>query len=158
MIRFADRGIPLEALISDLEVDRPCDIVAGGRTKARALERFAETLRFPDWFGRNLDALYELLEEYAYAATGAGQDWTLLWVPSARLVGESPGDYAKIVRVLSDVASVDDRSAATGSAGPHPAAPPAEPVRGARLIVVQGPDPATGLRDLDPSPRPTESP
>lgn len=158
MIRFADRDIPLETLLRDLEVDRACDIVAGGRTKTRALERFAETLRFPDWFGRNLDALYELLDEYAHAATAAGQDWTLLWVPSARLLDDNPGDYARIVAVLSDVASARDRASTSGagSAAAHASAAPDEPARGGRRLVVYGPDPAAGLRDPRPH-APTES-
>ncbi|MCA1782789.1 MAG: barstar family protein [Dermatophilaceae bacterium] len=129
MIRFVDAGdMTLDDLVVDLESSGPCDIVSGGRTKKRALERFAETLRFPDWFGHNLDALYEQLDEHAYAATASGADWRLLWVPSERLVAEHPRDFARLVAVLADVADARIRSA--------------DGARGRRRIVVRGPDPA----------------
>ncbi len=135
MISFVDADdLSLDDLLVDVDSAGPCDIVLGGRTKERALERFAETLRFPDWFGRNLDALYELLDEHAYAATAAGQDWTLLWAPSPRLVAEHPRDYGRVVAVLADVAD-----ARPGSRDDE---------RGARLVVVRGPDPS---RDHGPA-------
>lgn len=127
MISFIDRdAIDLDDLISDLETGGPCDIVSGGRTKERALERFAETLRFPDWFGHNLDALYDLLEEHAFAATASGQDWTLLWIPGRRLLRDEPRAYRGIVSVLGDVTDLRG----------------AEPGQGARVVVVYGPDPS----------------
>ena len=102
-ITFVDRNeCDLDELIADLESRGPCDIVAGGRTKERAIERFAEVLRFPDWFGRNLDALFDLLDEHAHEASAAGQDWTLLWIPGRRLVRREPADYRRIVAVLQD--------------------------------------------------------
>lgn len=127
MITFVDRDeVDLDDLISALESAGPCDIVVGGRTTERALERFAETLRFPDWFGHNLDALFDLLEEHAFAATAGGEDWTLLWVPGRRLLRDAPGSYRGIVSVLRDV--TDLRSF--------------QPERGARVVVVYGPDPS----------------
>lgn len=125
-ITFVDRNeCDLDELIADLESRGPCDIVAGGRTKERAIERFAEVLRFPDWFGRNLDALFDLLDEHAHEASAAGQDWTLLWIPGRRLVRREPADYRRIVAVLQDVAESDGQAAG----------------RGARVVVVHGPDP-----------------
>ena len=127
MISFIDGDeTDLDDLISDLESAGPLDIVSGGRTKERALERFAETLRFPDWFGHNLDALAEVLEEHAFAATATGGDWTLLWIPGRRLLRDEPRAYRGIVSVLRDV--TDLRSA--------------EPGQGARVVVVHGPDPS----------------
>lgn len=139
MITFVSRDEDLDDLISDLETDGPCDIVAGGRTKVRALERFAETLRFPDWFGHNLDALYELLDEHAYAVTGSGADWNLLWIPGRRLISQQGHDYAGIVAVLRDVAG--PQSEGEG--------------RGTRSVVVYGPDPADG-RTLESQEDPRE--
>jgi len=127
MITFVSRDEDLDELICDLEADALCDIVSGGRTKEGALERFAETLRFPDWFGHNLDALYELLDEYAYSATGSGADWTLLWVPGRRLVSRRPCEYARIVSVLRDVADLEPDGAD----------------RGLRTVVLYGPDPSS---------------
>ena len=125
-LTFVNRDeIDLDDLMVDLEASGPCDIVAGGRTKERAIERFAETLRFPDWFGRNLDALYDLLDEHAYASSASGTDWTLLWVAGRKLIRDAPRDYAGIVSVLRDVAEADP-----GAEG-----------AGGRAIVVYGPDP-----------------
>ena len=73
-LTFVNRDeIDLDDLMVDLKASGPCDIVAGGRTKERAIERFAETLRFPDWFGRNLDALYDLLDLSGKALSMATQ-------------------------------------------------------------------------------------
>lgn len=126
MITFVDRRTTdLDDLIVDLEAIGPVDIVSGGRTKARALQRFALTLELPEWFGHNLDALYELLDERAHQATGGGQDWTLLWSPGRRLIRDHPRDYAGIVSVLRDVADPER----------------AEQGHGGRVVVVHGPDP-----------------
>lgn len=125
-LRFVDRdAIDLDELIAQLDSGSPCDIVAGGATKEGAIERFAETLRFPDWFGHNLDALHELLDEHAHEMTGSGRRWTLLWLPRRRLIRRHPDAYRGIVSVLRDVAHAD----------------PADPTRGARHVVVRGPHP-----------------
>lgn len=155
MIRFADADdVTLDELIVEVRSRGACDIVAGGRTKERALRRFAETLRFPSWFGHNLDALYELLDEHAHAVTASGRDWTLIWSPSRHLVTDHPSDYARVLGVLSDVAD-----ASTGSV---------EGVHGSRLVVVHGAglavpagepqDPRPDPHSPEPQPeRPTES-
>lgn len=127
MLTFIDPDeVDLDDLIVDLDADGPCDIVIGGRSKKRALERFAETLRFPDWFGHNLDALFDLLDEHAHAATSSGAGWTLLWVPGRKLRRDRPHDYAGIVSVLRDV--VAGRSGDTE--------------QGQRTVVIYAPDPS----------------
>lgn len=137
MILFVDDDSTLDALLAELGAAGRCDVVRGGRTKERAIARFAEALRFPGWFGHNLDALYELLDDHAHAATSGGRHWTLVWSPSRRLIAEHPRDYARMVGVLADVAA---------------AAPDVPPDRGAgsRTVLVRGPDPTS------PPPRPTE--
>jgi hypothetical protein len=128
MIGFADPAlVALDDLHAEAERAGACDLVIGGRTKGRAVERFAATLHFPEWAGRNLDALDELLDEHAHRATDAGRDWTLIWVPSPRLVAEHPRDYARLVAVLADVAS--RRPGPTGTR------------RGVRRVLVHGPAP-----------------
>lgn len=124
MITFVDRTSDVEDLMVDLEAAGPVDTVRGGRTKSRALERFAEALSLPEWFGRNLDALYELLDEHAYQVTRSGGDWTLLWSPGRRLIAEHPREYAAIVAVLRDVADPER----------------VEPGHGDRVVVVHGPE------------------
>lgn len=124
-LTFVDRDATTpEDLIAELVPLGLSDIVAGGRTKDRALERFAENLRFPDWFGGNLDALYELLDEHAYTATAQGRPWLLLWIPGRKLLRDHPRDYRRIVSVLRDVAD------------PERPAPDA----GARVVVIHGPE------------------
>jgi hypothetical protein len=128
MIRFADPTVvALHDLRAEAERAGACDLVIGGRTKGGALERFAATLDFPEWAGRNLDALDELLDEHAHRATATGRDWTLLWAPSPRLVADHPRDYARLVAVLSDVAS-----RRPGPTGTRP---------GVRRVLVHGPAP-----------------
>lgn len=128
MITFVDRTTDLEDLMVEVEATGPVDTVRGGRSKARALQRFAEALALPTWAGHNLDALYELLDERAYESTRRGRDWTLLWSPGRRLIRDHPGDYAAIVSVLRDVA--DPERVEEGDGG--------------RVVVVHGPDPARG--------------
>jgi hypothetical protein len=40
--------------------------LAGCASKADVLERFAQALRFPDWFGRNFDALADSLGDLSW--------------------------------------------------------------------------------------------
>jgi hypothetical protein len=40
--------------------------LAGATTKDRVLDRFATALRFPDWFGRNFDALADSLGDLSW--------------------------------------------------------------------------------------------
>ncbi len=51
---------------------RPCARadVASARTREEALDAVAEALRFPAWFGRNLDALEESLGDLDWPAGG----------------------------------------------------------------------------------------
>lgn len=128
---LANEEHDLEQLVAHLESRGPCDIVAGGRTKERAMERFAEVLRFPDWFGHNLDALFELLDEHAFEATAEGQEWQLLWIPGRKLIRKRPRDYRGLVSVLRDVAEAADSG------------PSILDGRGARTVIIHGPDPST---------------
>lgn len=45
------------------------EIDVTGADKHAVLERFAEALRFPSWFGRNWDALYDCLVDLSWLET-----------------------------------------------------------------------------------------
>ncbi|MDT8914591.1 barstar family protein [Amycolatopsis sp. PS_44_ISF1] len=75
--------------------------VDGGRTpdKAGALDAIAEAMSFPSYFGRNLDALYDLLTDLSWLPAG---EHVLIWTGSERLRGAEPQAYLAIRSVLSD--------------------------------------------------------
>ncbi|PSL56632.1 barstar (barnase inhibitor) [Saccharothrix carnea] len=64
----------------------------GARSKKDAIGAIAEALSFPDWFGHNLDALYDCLTD-------------LSWLPEGEHVLEWEGGNADVEAVLSDAAA-----------------------------------------------------
>ncbi len=64
----------------------------GARTKQAALAAIADALSFPDWFGHNLDALYDCLTD-------------LSWLPEGEHVLEWEGGNADVEAVLADAAA-----------------------------------------------------
>lgn len=77
----------------------------GAESKEEFLDRIAEALKFPDYFGRNLDALADCL-----ADVGKDKEGTVLlwdgWGPFAR---SDPEAFAAVRTVLEERAS-DERS------------------------------------------------
>lgn len=67
--------------------------------KASAFEVIATALSFPDWFGRNLDALYDCLTDLSWLPAG---EHVLIWTSSDRLAAADPKAYLAIRSVLSD--------------------------------------------------------
>ncbi|MBP2474113.1 RNAse (barnase) inhibitor barstar [Crossiella equi] len=78
----------------------------GARTKREVLLRFAEALSFPDWFGGNLDALYDCLADLSWLPD---EPQHVRWTHSAELKRHDPGAYAGIRSVLADAAEVNPR-------------------------------------------------
>jgi len=76
-------------------------VVRGG-TRVAFYDAIARELRLPDWFGRNLDALRDVLAD-------------LSWLPAGEVVVVWDGrpDDAALRAVLADAASVS-------TDGPHP--------------------------------------
>ncbi|MFT7837457.1 barstar family protein [Saccharothrix sp. BKS2] len=62
---------------------------AGARTRAEVLAAVADALDFPDWFGHNLDALYDCLTD-------------LSWLPPGEHVLVWEGGDAAVEAVLAD--------------------------------------------------------
>ncbi|WP_367131285.1 barstar family protein [Saccharothrix sp. HUAS TT1] len=64
----------------------------GARTKQDAIAAIADALSFPDWFGHNLDALYDCLTD-------------LSWLPAGEHVLVWEGGDTAVEAVLSDAAA-----------------------------------------------------
>ncbi|MGH3516676.1 MAG: barstar family protein [Haloechinothrix sp.] len=69
--------------------------------KFSALDAIAAALSFPEWFGRNLDALYDCLTDLSWLPAG---EHVLIWVSSGGLAAADPKAYLAIRSVLSDAA------------------------------------------------------
>ena len=67
--------------------------------KASTLTAFAEALSFPDYFGHNLDALYDCLTDLSWLPPG---EHVLIWPGSDALRKAEPKTYLAIRSVLSD--------------------------------------------------------
>ncbi|GAA5151280.1 MULTISPECIES: barstar family protein [Amycolatopsis] len=67
--------------------------------KLSTLDAIAEALSFPDWFGRNLDALYDCLTDLSWLPSG---EHVLVWSGSDALKQADPRGYLAIRSVLSD--------------------------------------------------------
>jgi RNAse (barnase) inhibitor barstar len=62
-----------------------------------ALDGIAAALSFPDYFGRNLDALRDCLIDLSWLPAG---QHVLVWQRSGVLRGDDPQAYQRIVTVL----------------------------------------------------------
>ncbi|MGW5052287.1 barstar family protein [Actinokineospora sp. NPDC004072] len=69
------------------------------RSKLDFYEAVAAALRFPDWFGHNLDALYDCLTDLSWLPEG---DHVLVWTRPDVLAAADPAGFRAIQSVLSD--------------------------------------------------------
>jgi len=83
-------------------------VVPAGASKAESIDLFAEVLDFPDWFGRNLDALADCLHDYAEEPGENGGVRHLVWDGVATLRRSHPEGYQDIASVLSEVSADHD--------------------------------------------------
>jgi hypothetical protein len=67
--------------------------------KAAALDAIAAALSFPDYFGRNLDALYDCLTDLSWLPPG---EHVLVWSHPDVLRDGDPGAYEGITATLRD--------------------------------------------------------
>ncbi|KMS87511.1 barstar family protein [Prauserella rugosa] len=67
--------------------------------KAATLDAIAELLRFPSYFGRNLDALYDCLTDLSWLPAG---EHVLVWVGANALKQSDPRTYLAVHGTLSD--------------------------------------------------------
>ena len=69
--------------------------LTGGATKAEVLSKIAEALEFPDWFGHNLDALWDCL-------TDLTEPTVLIWHGWEDFAVQQSRDWAALLRVLTE--------------------------------------------------------
>ena len=77
------------------------------------LASFAEALRFPEWFGRNYDALADLLHDTAYV-----HGTVVLWRGWALLAQADPDAFAAFLDLLSERAAQPGFGVLLHGAGP----------------------------------------
>jgi RNAse (barnase) inhibitor barstar len=105
---------------------------AASRTRAGLFTEWATALAFPDYFGRNWDALVDCLRDLV-----AERPRTLVVTDAVELLAdEPPAQFAALLAVLGEVASGSDENPAVGR-GPEPAL---------RVILGSGPAAAPELR------------
>jgi RNAse (barnase) inhibitor barstar len=66
------------------------------RTKAAMLDALASAMRFPDYFGHNLDALNDVVNDLP-----AGEH-TLVWQSPQTLAKADPANYEQFVDILGN--------------------------------------------------------
>ncbi|CRK55524.1 hypothetical protein [Alloactinosynnema sp. L-07] len=69
------------------------------RSKRAMFTALADTLKFPDWFGHNLDALYDCLTDLSWLPA---DHHVLIWTHSQVLAKADPPGYRAIREVLDD--------------------------------------------------------
>lgn len=80
--------------------------VEGGADREGSYDQFAESLLFPEHFGRNLDALMDCLRD---VADRHDAPWTLVWrpgnhdAPDPNLPSQQTGTDPGILEVLGDL-------------------------------------------------------
>ncbi|MDQ3406503.1 MAG: barstar family protein [Actinomycetota bacterium] len=74
---------------------------SGIRSKRAMYAALAGALSFPDWFGHNLDGLYDCLTDLSWLPKGAH---TVIWSHPEVLAAADPAGYRAIREVLDDAA------------------------------------------------------
>lgn len=70
-------------------------------SKRTALDGIAAAMSFPEWSGRNLDALYDCLTDLSWLPAG---EHVLIWSGHHKLATRDPKAYEGISAVLRDAA------------------------------------------------------
>jgi RNAse (barnase) inhibitor barstar len=71
-------------------------------SKVEALDAIGSALKFPSWYGRNLDALYDCLIDLSWQPAG---EHVLIWTGYGELEATDPDGYRAVVAVLDDAAA-----------------------------------------------------
>jgi RNAse (barnase) inhibitor barstar len=105
VVREVGAGTSLTGLVRAARTDgHDVLVVPAGATVAQSLDWFAESLRLPEWFGRNLDALADCLHDLAEEEPPPGTDGrVLVWDRVAALKLVDPQGYDGIWSVLVEV-------------------------------------------------------
>ena len=99
MMRVLDADTAIADVVREANAaGRPIAIVPAGDDKADSIARFGEVLGFPDWFGHNLDALFDCLLQHYHRAP----DSELVWDGTAGLRERDASAFERIRLVLTD--------------------------------------------------------
>ncbi len=71
-------------------------------SKTAALDVIGAVLKFPAWYGRNLDALYDCLVDLSWQPAG---EHVLVWAGHRQLEAADPEGYRAVLAVLDDAAT-----------------------------------------------------
>jgi RNAse (barnase) inhibitor barstar len=85
-------------------------VVPAGADKRDSLRLFGQALDFPQWYGHNLDALFDCLLTFVHDAPAPVH---VIWDGTARLRADHPDAYVAIIQVLDDVEAEKPTFAAT---------------------------------------------
>ena len=77
-------------------------LVGPATSKADALDAIGAALSFPEWYGRNLDALYDCLIDLSWQPDG---EHVLVWAGHRQLEAADPEGYRAVLTVLDDAAT-----------------------------------------------------
>lgn len=104
-------GAPPRLLWADGSVDKVLDEAArkgfagrlnGPSSKTALLDEIASALAFPDWFGRNWDALSDCLGDLSWLPVGP---ISLIWADPGALRDADPDSYGTALEILADAAA-----------------------------------------------------
>jgi RNAse (barnase) inhibitor barstar len=87
-----------EALAS--HPDATPHVVDGPGSKGKFMTAVAAALSFPDWFGRNLDALADSVRDLSWLPPG---EHLLVWRDPAKLRGGDPFTFHQLEEILDGV-------------------------------------------------------
>lgn len=91
----------LAAVVRQLEADGyAVEVVPAGPDLPSSYDAFAAALVLPDWFGRNADALYDSLRDWASASQ---RPLAVVVDGLAALQADDPHGYAVLAAVLDDL-------------------------------------------------------
>jgi RNAse (barnase) inhibitor barstar len=76
--------------------------LAGAEEQEQVLQRFADALHFPGWFGHNQDALADCLTDMSWAEASG---YVLLVENSADYRAAAPEDFDALIAILSDASA-----------------------------------------------------
>lgn len=74
-------------------------------SKAGALDAIGAALSFPEWYGHNLDALYDCLVDLSWHPDG---EHVLVWAGHRQLEAADPEGYRAVLAVLDDAATAGE--------------------------------------------------
>lgn len=94
------------ALAEARERGASAHLVGPVTSKAEALDAIGAALCFPDWYGRNLDALYDCLADLSWLPAG---EHVVVWRGHRELEVADPTAYQAVL------AALDDATAATST-------------------------------------------